>query len=50
MLSDFEDDGCNYGPPLFAMVNPESNWDNPEIVQIRLKVIEDFLDSEETLD
>ena len=32
MLSDFKDEVCNYGPPLFVMVNPESSWDNPEIV------------------
>lgn len=50
MLSDFEDEVCNYGPPLFVMVNPESCWDNPEIVRIRLNIIKDFLDSEEVLD
>ena len=50
MLSDFEDEVCNYGPPLFAMVNPESDWDNPEIVRIRLDIIEDFLESEDALD
>ena len=44
MLTDFVDDGCNYGPPLFAMVNPESWWNNPDIVQIRLSIIEDFLE------
>ena len=44
MLSDFVDDGCNYGPPLFAMVNPESRWNNPDIVRIRLSIIEDYLE------
>ena len=32
MLSDFIEDICNYGPPLFVMVDPESEWDNPDIV------------------
>ena len=50
MLTDFADDCCNYGPPLFGMVNPESRWDNPDIVQIRLSIIEDFLEKEEILD
>lgn len=51
MLSDhFDEDNNNYGSPLFVMVNPESCWDNPEIVRIRLNIIKDFLDSEEVLD
>ena len=43
MLSDFNDGVCNYGPPLFTMLNPESRWDNPDIARIRLSIIEDFL-------
>ena len=43
MLSDFNDGVCNYGSPLFTMLNPESRWDNPDIARIRLSIIEDFL-------
>ena len=25
MLTDFKDEGCNWGPPLFALANPESD-------------------------
>ena len=44
MLRDFNDGVCNYGSPLFAMLNPESRWDNPDIGRIRLSIIEDFLE------
>ena len=44
MLSDYNDGFCNFGSPLFAMLNPESRWDNPDIGRIRLSIIEDFLE------